>query len=269
VRVESLRIHPVKSAKSIPVSSLQLEEDGPRYDRRWMVVGKDGRFVSLRSYPQLTLVQPHLENGRLRLSTKGKDDCFVPMDRRGNRRIANIINSKVEVVEPSKEASRWFSDFLGRSVQLVTRAEGTVRPPSWGIPLDYALNLADVAPVLVTTSSSLSDLNSRLGQPITMERFRANIVVQGSEPWEEDDWQRIRIGAVELEVMIPDARCAIVNVDPDTGARTGEPLRTLATFRKRSEPMPGFYFGIYCYYQARQPLEINESDPVEILRRKV
>jgi len=64
-----------------------------------------------------------------------------------------------------------------------------------------------------------------------MNRFRPNIVVVGSEAFEEDRWKRIRIDGIMFAVVKPCARCAITTTDQDTGERSHEPLRTLATFR--------------------------------------
>ena len=72
-----------------------------------------------------------------------------------------------------------------------------------------------------------------MAKPLPMERFRPNLVVRGTAPYEEDLWKRIRIGDVELAVVKPCSRCAIPTTDQETGERDGkEPLRTLATYRK-------------------------------------
>ncbi len=93
------------------------------------------------------------------------------------------------------------------------------------------VSFADGYPLLLTSEASLSELNRRLETPVPMDRFRANLVVDGSDPFEEDRWARIRVGDVELRVVKPCARCVVTTTDQATGSRSREPLRTLATFR--------------------------------------
>ena len=85
----------------------------------------------------------------------------------------------------------------------------------------------------ITNMKSLDDLNSRLERPVTMEHFRANIVVDGELPFEEDHWQKITIGEVVFKAVKPCSRCILTTVNPATGIRdkTGEPLKTLASYR--------------------------------------
>jgi uncharacterized protein YcbX len=83
----------------------------------------------------------------------------------------------------------------------------------------------------LVSKASLDELNRRLSLPVTMGRFRPNIVVAGCEPHAEDDWGRVRIGEVDFRVAKPCARCVVVTVDQSTGERGHEPLRTLSTYR--------------------------------------
>ena len=68
-----------------------------------------------------------------------------------------------------------------------------------------------------------------------MQRFRPNLVVSGCDAHAEDDWRRLRIGDVTLRVVKPCSRCIIPTIDPQTGRRAAEPLRTLATYRRRDQ----------------------------------
>jgi uncharacterized protein YcbX len=94
-------------------------------------------------------------------------------------------------------------------------------------------SLSDGAPILLIGQASLDDLNTRLEVALPMNRFRPNIVVVGSEPYAEDTWARVAVGEVLLEVAKPCARCVTTTVDQATGVQGREPLRTLATFRRR------------------------------------
>jgi hypothetical protein len=79
------------------------------------------------------------------------------------------------------------------------------------------IGFADGFPLLVTTSASLEDFNKVLSHPVRMDRFRPNIVVEGAEAWEEDEWSRARVGDVELCLLKPCGRCPVVDIDQESG----------------------------------------------------
>ncbi len=89
----------------------------------------------------------------------------------------------------------------------------------------------------------MTHLNAKLATPISILRFRPNLVVSATQAHAEDDWKRIRIGAVEFDLIKTCTRCVFTTVDPATGVKdaSGEPLRTLKEYR-RSEA--GIIFGM-------------------------
>lgn len=79
---------------------------------------------------------------------------------------------------------------------------------------------------------SVTELNTRLEDPVTPERFRPNFVVKGSIAYEEDSWGWIKIGDVMFKTVRPCTRCIFTTVDPETGKKNpkAEPLKTLKRF---------------------------------------
>ncbi len=112
------------------------------------------------------------------------------------------------------------------------------------------------------STASLEDLNARLERPVEMRRFRPNLVVTAHEPFAEDRWRRIRIGAAELAVAWPCKRCVLTTVDPETGRRDegGEPLATLKTYRRVGG---GILFGQNVI--PRAPGRVAAGDAVEVI----
>jgi uncharacterized protein YcbX len=96
---------------------------------------------------------------------------------------------------------------------------------------DESVSFADGMPYLILGQESLDDLNSRLEKPVPMDRFRPNIVFSGGQPYVEDSWKKIRIGAVRFQVVKPCARCVLTTIDQETGLQGKEPLKTLAGYR--------------------------------------
>jgi uncharacterized protein YcbX len=106
--------------------------------------------------------------------------------------------------------------------------------PRYAAP-DDIVGFADGFPYLLATEASLAALNAKLVAPVPMDRFRPNVVVSGTEAFAEDDWARVTIGRQGFRVAKPCGRCVITTVDQATGQKGTEPLKTLATFRKRGE----------------------------------
>ena len=64
MRVSSLWVHPVKSCRAVGLDRVELDETGFRYDRRWMIVDPDGRFVTQRGRPELAISPARRVDGR-------------------------------------------------------------------------------------------------------------------------------------------------------------------------------------------------------------
>jgi uncharacterized protein YcbX len=69
--------------------------------------------------------------------------------------------------------------------------------------------------------ASVRELERTLGRPVDPLRFRANLYVEGAEPWAEFQWldKEIDVGPCRLAVYKRTSRCEATNVDPATGAR--------------------------------------------------
>ena len=98
------------------------------------------------------------------------------------------------------------------------------------------VTFADACPFLIISEASLAQLNDRIqenhGEPVPMNRFRPNIVVDGCDAFAEDTWTRFRIGDCVFRSAGQSTRCIVTTTDQLTGKRGQEPLKTLATFRR-------------------------------------
>lgn len=160
-------------------------------------------------------------------------------------------------------ASEYLSTFLGLSAKLayLHNVEARAVDPTFGHAEDR-VSFADGFPLLVTLTASLDDLNSRLAKPVSMNRFRPNLVIEGASAWAEDTWRRLRVGPLTLRIVKPCSRCAIPTFDPLTGERpdNNEPLQTLAGFRRAEG---GIMFGQNAIPDA--PGRLRVGDTVEVL----
>lgn len=259
-----IRVHPLKSAAGIVVDRVELDDFGPRHDRRWMAVGEDDVFLSQREVARLALVRTEIVDAegarpRLRLEAPDLPPLDVPPGTAARR--VRVWRDTVDARDCGDAAAEWITAALGLSARLVHLPEDGLRPipAPYGRPGDRVA-FSDALPFLVLTRASLDDLNARLEQPLPVERFRPNLVIDGARPYADDRWRRIRIGAVELDVVKPCARCVITTTDQGTGERGREPLRTLATYRRRDGHV---WFAQNAIHRGRGALRVG--DPVEVL----
>jgi hypothetical protein len=233
--LSALNIYPIKSARGIALTESEVDDFGLRYDRRWMVVDESGQFLSQRSHPRLALVVPSIGRDSLRVDAPGMPTLETPLNP------SLMVAARVTVWDDTcnatwlgEKAANWFSDFLGSACSLVHMSTDVIRPanPDFA-PAGSRVSFADGFPFLLISEESLADLNRRLTEPLPMNRFRPNLVVAGGVPYQEDQWTRIEIGGIALRVVKPCGRCLVTTTDQNTGERGKEPLRTLATYRKR------------------------------------
>ncbi|MGV9880163.1 MOSC domain-containing protein [Streptomyces sp. NPDC003006] len=240
--LRSIHVHPLKAARGLAPREAAVEPWGLAGDRRWMLVDQDGRFVSQRPHPRMALTAAELlPGGGLRVSAPGRKALTVAVPEPVGTMTAEIRRDKVEGVPASAEAHAWFSAYLDTDVTLLHLDE-----PEKSRPLDPAyaeegetVSFADGFPLLLTTLSSLDALNSLIAQgdhadegPLPMDRFRPNVVVDGTPPWAEDGWKRVAIGDVTFRVAKKCGRCVVTTTDQNTAERGKEPLRTLARHRR-------------------------------------
>lgn len=167
------------------------------------------------------------------------------------------------------EINDMFTSFFDKKVKLVYKgptpriARGNGAPDVLG--REESVNFPDVLPLLIANEASLEELNERLKskghEEVTIERFRPNIIVRGSDgttgkapvAWSEDDWKLVRISSgeqstgragligggdkkLDIDVQARCARCQVPNVNPDTAEKDKkEPWDTLVSYRRVDE----------------------------------
>jgi len=242
VYIERLSIHPVKGLRGLDVDRAQITPFGLRDDRRFMLVDATGRFMSQRKHPELTHFEVGIDEAveavrRLVISHSDHGSIRVPLDpsaRQAERPTVTIWDDAVGAAAVSEEADAWFSGVLREEVRLVWMPDDANRfaDPDHA-PRGHRVSFADGFPILVLGSASIAELNGRLESPVPIRRFRANVIVGGSEAWAEDGWTVLETDDVRLELVKPCARCVVITTDQETGERSKEPTATLATYRVR------------------------------------
>ena len=256
-----LHRYPVKSCRGHALDSATVEPWGLAGDRRFMLVDDDATAVTARDLPRMVLVSPELRPDGLLVRAPGVEPLTVPLPT-GPHAAVRVWDDQLAATPATAEAHSWFSEVLGASVRLMYLDDPTRRPtdPEYGLITDL-VSLADSYPMLLTTEESLAALNELGPEPMTMTRFRPNLVVSGPPPWSEDGWRRVRIGDAEFRLVKACSRCVLTTVDPDTGRKGHEPLRTLARHRRWGGKV---WFGVNLVPDT-PGVTVRVGDPVEVL----
>lgn len=270
MHLAALNIHPVKSLRGLGVASAEVDALGLVGDRRFMLIDRDGAFMTQRTFARMALVGAFLDEARLTLRSEGFGELKVPRAPDPNAVLVTVSVWKSEGLRAEDcgpESADWLSRVIGTPCRLVRIGPAFSRPvrPGASRPGDR-VGFADAFPLLVISEASRRDLNDRImeagGEPVPMDRFRPNLVVEGCEPYAEDSWTLIRVGDVVLRAGGPCARCVITTTDQLTGARGPEPLRTLATFRRDPVEPTHVNFGQNLVHETKSGF-LRVGDPVE------
>jgi uncharacterized protein YcbX len=281
-QVAALFVHPLKGARALAVPALALDARGAVGDRRWMLVDADGVAVTQREAPRIALVEARpagaLDDAaawaRPTLVLRAPDgrSCLAHVPEAVPARPVRVWDDLVPAHDAGDEAAAWCSEAVGVPCRLVRLADAARRPlrAKYAGPLDPAgrhVALSDGAPLLLLGEASVEALNARLAArgepPVPADRFRANVLLTGTAPHEEDGWRLLRIGEVGLGIGSPCPRCVVTTIDQATAAGGVEPLRTLAEYRRQDGKV---MFGMNATHAA--PGVLRVGDAVEVLERR-
>ncbi|OJF92877.1 MOSC domain-containing protein [Pararhizobium antarcticum] len=271
MNVTGLNIHPLKSGRAIPRARVDVCRDGLRDDRRFMLVDDDGAFITQRELQSLAQIEATPVEGGVHLAMQENSltAVFDPARRMG----VHVWESAVDAAIADDAVNTALSGWFGRPVKLA-HMDGQAKRvvgEDWA-DASAPVGFADGFPVLITTTASLEDLNATLvskgQQPVGMDRFRTNILIDNRTPWEEDLWESFEIGGIVFDLVKPCARCIMTTQDQVTGERIGgNPIQGLAEKRMSADRrVPGVLFGWNAV--ARSEGEIRLGDDVHVIKTR-
>lgn len=231
--VSELFIYPIKSLGGISVSTATVTDRGFAYDRRWMLVDMQNCFLTQREFAQMALLQVALTENGLQVRHKINGEVLdIPAVPQTIETATTIWDDICPAQFVNAEVDAWFSDMLSVKCRLVYMPGSTKRI----VDENYATHkeitsFSDGYPFLIIGQSSLDDLNSRMAEPLPINRFRPNIVFTGSPAFEEDRMKHFTINAIDFYGVKPCARCMITTINQSNASAAKEPLKTLSTYR--------------------------------------
>ncbi|MFC0253788.1 MOSC domain-containing protein [Massilia consociata] len=276
--IAELVIYPIKSCAGISVPEAQFGISGLQaegvHDREWMLVTREGQFLTQREYPRMALVTPRIDGDAVEVTAPGMPPLRLPLahDPAAPGMTVQIWDHSVEAADCGDAAAGWFAGAIGGACRLVRFPPSVHRPTStkWtgGIPAET--RFADGYPILVIGQASLDDLNAKLKQagraPLPMNRFRPNLVVDGLDAFEEDYVASFEAGGLALCPVKPCARCPIPAIDQATGVPGPDPLDILQAYRANPRMEGAVCMGMNCIVTlgAGQVLRVGQQLDVGI-----
>jgi uncharacterized protein YcbX len=259
ISVSALYIYPIKSCRGMEVRAFRLDDLGPQFDRRFMLVDVHGQSITQREEARLALVTPTLQPTTLSVRAEGMKPLKLPLTLREEGRVVEVVigDQRSPALDAGSDAREWFSEWLGRECRLVYMPNAHVRPVAPEYSREPAFTaFSDGFPEQLVSSASVSDLSARAKVSLSPERFRPSIVVTGCDAYAEDSWRELRIGGLRFDVIKPVARNEMLNIDQTTARSAMEPLATLSGYR-------GSAFGQHLVH--RDLGNVRVGDTVEVV----
>ena len=219
-RVAEIWRHPIKSHGRERVKGVTLTRGRPMpFDRRWAVAHEHSRFdaenpcwqpcrefsIGAKS-PRLQAISARMDPDTQRLTLRHPERGEITIDPDDAADAARFI----AWAGPISNAARALPARLVRAA-------------------DAAMTDTDYPSVSIVSLATHRAVAARLGQDISPLRWRANLLIEGADPWAEMDWigERIRLGGVEMEIAEPITRCMATTANPETGIRDADTLTAL------------------------------------------
>ena len=259
MKITDLFIYPVKSLQGIRLEQSKLMIEGLPHDREWMLVDSSGRFVTQRQLPKLATLSTAITDTALVLSHADAGQFSISLSDLPTKSVeVTVWESTLNAFDEGDAASAWLDraigSFRGQALRLVRFDKQQVRPTKAKYLCGSETSqtyFADGFPYLITSTQSLEAVNEALRgegvKPISMERFRPNIVVDSFDNAFDELYNcdiEHQSGDYQLSVRKPCERCPVTTVDQTTGLRETptQPLTVLRALNPLSD-RKGAYFG--------------------------
>jgi uncharacterized protein YcbX len=276
--ISQLTLYPIKSCAGINLDQAQLLETGLHYhgvsDREWMLVDPSGEFLTQRFLPRMALLRPQILPGILRVHAPDMPALDIPLDQGKPDRSARVTvwRHTGQAYEYDAAVAAWFTKALATACRLVRFDPQHPRQVSttYTDGIQTHTLFSDGYPFLLTSVASLADVNAKLQAggrtPLPMNRFRANIIVDGVEAFEEDYTDVLEVGDIRIKPVKPCARCPVPSIDQETGEIGPSPLDIMQTYRVNDKVGGGITFGMNAILLAgaQQTLHVGQSCELQL-----
>lgn len=266
ITLTALNVYPVKSCKGIALERATITPTGLAHDREWLITRPNGHFITQREEPRLALITTALTDDALILRAPEAGTLEVPFQAQGAAVNVKCWSDHCAAFDAGDQAAAWLEAHLGKPHRLVRfdPQQRRLSSAAWTQGIEALNQFSDGYPFLVISQASLDDLNGRLPQPLPMNRFRPNLVVDGLPPYGEDQVHEFGTSQIGLRTVKTCIRCIITTTDQATAQRDpAEPIKTLKGYRFNKE-LRGVMFGQNCVLVRGLGQELRVGDQFEI-----
>jgi uncharacterized protein len=244
---------PVKGLGLVSVDEVELEENGVRGNRRFHLIGEDGRLVNGKFAGQLVQIRASSDpDGRLLELVLPDGSTVAGGVETGEAVATDFYGNPVAGHVVGGAFAEAISSLAGRPLRLV-------RVDQAGAGNDRGA----AGSVSVVSQGALELLAREAGVPdVDGRRFRMLFGIDGVEAHAEDGWlgRRVAVGDAVVAVRGLVGRCAVTTQNPNTGIKDLDTLRTIRRYRPEvegEEPLPiGVWGGV------EQPGRVRVGDTV-------
>jgi uncharacterized protein len=244
-RVAHLVRHPIKSAGFEHVDAVALTEGAAfPFDRTWAVAHAAARLAEPLAWaPKLQFLRGW-----------GSADLMAVSC------VSDVPARRVTLSHPRRPTESFCPDEAADAARLIDWLrplwpENRPEPARVISVPGQALTDQDQPLVSINSLSSLADLSARVGQDLSIHRWRGNIWVEGWSPWAELDLvgQEISIGAARLRVEEPIGRCRATGANPVTGMQDADMMSALESGYGHTD------FGVFARVISSGPVTLGDE----------
>lgn len=240
-QLKEICIYPIKSCGAFKVlDKWSLTNTGLLYDRGWMIVDASGMAITQKHHTRLCLIKPIIKSneGLMKLTFEGMRSICVQLEMPlGENDLMNaslcqskVCNDLVSGYDCGDEVAEWLSDCLETTGLRLIKHHSDRRNQQESAK---EIALSNQAQFLLINKASVRWLNQKVvnekeSLANTIDRFRANLVLETQIALEETEFESLTIGETEFKVDGFCTRCQMICIDQHSGQKTVEPLRTIA-----------------------------------------
>jgi uncharacterized protein len=247
--VSELTLYPIKGCRGIALTqavalpeglAVNLANGEMLYDRQFMVVDSQGQFITQREVPLMATIGVSINAEGLSLSSLGHETLHVPISSASRRaRPVAVWNFSGSGLDVGIGATAWLTKVLQRPAALIQFDNAVPRSCKEIGSIASKTYFADSFGYLMLSKASVTDLEQRMREHhqnasfvLPANRFRANILLDGIDAYEEDLVRTFDFDGFMLEVVSKCVRCNVPGVDQSSGeVQVEQPTPVLDTYR--------------------------------------
>ena len=121
--LSEINVYPIKSLAGISLREANIERRGLEFDRRWMLVDENNKFLTQREFPKMATVKTEILADGLRVSSGSGSLTLAFAPDVAEIKSVQIWRSRCKAEIYDDLTNEWFSDVLQTRCKLVVMPE--------------------------------------------------------------------------------------------------------------------------------------------------